>query len=626
MSYLSPKRVSFCGRFLSDVPTRNNSDDNFVPGATQVDYWNALGGSSVELLDCRTLLAGVVEPGDPATDFVVTGAVDAPSGKMVDLDPDWQMSSELWGMRLRVADRSTGELAVEGRMTVCAFRDLWTRQVEKEAPNRQAAGGRYVSTLTHLVWGSAADKSPAMNVLRAAAATSGKLSVGWHVFGYFYTETHARHRTGTVMVHLGPHGQGEPQTALVHRRVLGYSVRQEDGKPLAITGNIDFAVADGGRAIHLDVGHALKLADPDGTLLAISDIPGLGSFTGLFVGLLPSGSPSPGVSIAAEHQVRLLDLPDDPEWYRRTGGVVSVDVPEDKAAAVDNLPLGLFAERNDGVVYLVAKETENGIFYRTDTFVSRLDPGDTATVMLHARRFGRPLAGLRLHVVPGTPLSPASTTEPTDAEGKTEVSFEWSDPGEPRRDSSLDGQIYVFRYCHELSQTGMPSLVGTGLERLDVIVVHVRDRFVVPAEPEFERDIEPFMAQYAQLYPIMSQHLFDIADYDALVSHRRAMLLAFSRDINDPNYMPVTRDMSKGRIATLVKWLSSETSDPAAPLRRSPGFGPFASIAARETPFTASAEGADTKTAEVEDVKTAMARVANRGTHLPVIPLSTLEG
>lgn len=130
--------------------------------------------------------------------------------------------------------------------------------------------------------------------------------------------------------------------------------------------------------------------------------------------------------------------------------------------------------------------------------------------------------------------------------------------------------------------------------------------------PVFESDVKPFMAQYAQLYPIMSEHLFDIADYDALVQNRQAMLLAFSRSIEDPNYMPVTRDMSQGRIDTLVKWLSDVQSD--GTLRRG-------IAVAGAAPLTPQPEMA---AAIQEDVKQLMATLARRGAHLPVMPAEVL--
>jgi hypothetical protein len=40
-----------------------------------------------------------------------------------------------------------------------------------------------------------------------------------------------------------------------------------------------------------------------------------------------------------------------------------------------------------------------------------------------------------------------------------------------------------------------------------------------------------------------------------VIPWRRAMVFALTRDITDPNYMPVTRDLSAPKLAAIVKWL-----------------------------------------------------------------------
>jgi hypothetical protein len=74
----------------------------------------------------------------------------------------------------------------------------------------------------------------------------------------------------------------------------------------------------------------------------------------------------------------------------------------------------------------------------------------------------------------------------------------------------------------------------------------------------------------------MSRHLFDIADLAAVDAHRSQMELAFFRPIDDPNYMPVTRDMSAAKREIIIKWLR------LPPQRRAqaPGPPPFRGAAA----------------------------------------------
>ena len=516
---------------------------------------------------------------------------------MVDLDPDWQMASEIWALKLRATNRLSGSLVLEGELALCSFRDLWMRQAI-DLTNGQAAGGRFVSVLTDIRWGPEADESPAAMVLRDATQNN-TLSVGLHTFGYYYTQDHPRYRTGACMLHLGPYFEGEARTALVHRRVESYIDQGAEDVQVG-NGAMDFVMDEGGSSVHIDVGHALLLGGPDGDVAPVTLLGG--NFTQvrrLSLGLLPQGEPDLG-EIVPENQVqRFLDLPEDPRWYATTGGVITASLPPSTAAEVSNTRLCLFAERDDDRFQVVAKETNGAIFYRTEHFVRRLDPGQSTEVKAVARKFGRPMSGLQLKTGLNPPGGPGLTighVAPTDANGETVIPLAGSDPGSPRANDDLDGQVFAVFYSDRLTPSGSPDRRGTGLGGLDVIPVHVRESFPVPDQPEFHRDIQPFMAQYAQLYPIMSEHLFDIADYDALVANRAAILLAFRRDIGDPNYMPVTRDMSQGRIETLMKWLENETGDASEPLVRGVAVAGAASLAAAAPPPEDEEENQDAKT------------------------------
>ncbi len=597
MSYLHYPRLSFGGRFLSDVSTRNNVDENFRLGAEQQNLWNVSGGASFEILDCDILQPDLFPrrsdgSPDPAGDFVVTGAIDRSSAKMVDLDPDYQMASEIWALKLRVSHRTSGTLAFEGEMALCSFRDLWTRQYGDRS-NGQPAGGRFVSILSEVTWGPAADASPVVQTLRDAT-TNSKLSVGLHTFGYCYTQSDPRWRTGACILHIGPSLPDEPDTALVHRRIASYGDRAA-WTGTAATGSLDFAVSEDGAQIFMDVGHALLLSGPDGRLADLRTLGGaFTQLSRLSVGITPTSVSTPGATIPEAEVLGFYDLPQSPDWYIRTGGIVTLDVPPALSSAVNTTRLALLAHRDDGTTQLAATETADGVFYRSDHFVRRLDPGDSASVKLVARKFGKPLAGLQLQVGfdlrvgasgPGLRLGPVP---PTDAKGETHITMTASDPGAPRAANNLDGQVFALFYAETLDPGGQANRADTGLGALDVAAVHVRDAFPVPDQPEFNRDIKPFMTQYAQLYPIMSAHLFDISDYRSLVANRQAMLLAFSREIDDPNYMPVTRDMSAGRKATLVKWLSRETGDPVTPLLEGSA---IAAASAPEVPSDANVKG-----------------------------------
>jgi hypothetical protein len=53
----------------------------------------------------------------------------------------------------------------------------------------------------------------------------------------------------------------------------------------------------------------------------------------------------------------------------------------------------------------------------------------------------------------------------------------------------------------------------------------------------------------------MSRGLFSFSNYETVVEHARLLYLAFTLPIEDPNYMPATRDLSASKLRMLVDWL-----------------------------------------------------------------------
>ena len=62
----------------------------------------------------------------------------------------------------------------------------------------------------------------------------------------------------------------------------------------------------------------------------------------------------------------------------------------------------------------------------------------------------------------------------------------------------------------------------------------------------------------------MSQKLFDIADPDEVKRNVHLLRLAFGLDISDPNYMPVTRDLSKPKLQMIRAYLDHLATEEVA--------------------------------------------------------------
>ncbi len=146
----------------------------------------------------------------------------------------------------------------------------------------------------------------------------------------------------------------------------------------------------------------------------------------------------------------------------------------------------------------------------------------------------------------------------TNSHGKAQFPIKTEDPGNPR--GYIDGQIYTLLYSLE----GQEDIQR---HSLDAIYILLFDGYSIPAQPTWLEHIHPIFQQYGNLYPIMSKRLVDLGDYDSVREHRAILELAFSLDIHDPNSMPVTRDLSQAKRATILRWLREQDADGGYVLR-----------------------------------------------------------
>src|SRR6266853_3909897 len=122
MSYLNIPRLHFTGKFQADPSTVNNNDSNFDPTVqlsneppdnnlalsnTSV-YWNPNGTHNWILSDCF-VCGAANDQGQftaPSKDPII-GAKVLSSGKypakLVDLDPDNQAVSQIWGLQVQIS-------------------------------------------------------------------------------------------------------------------------------------------------------------------------------------------------------------------------------------------------------------------------------------------------------------------------------------------------------------------------------------------------------------------------------------------------------------------------------------------------------------------------------------------
>jgi len=166
MSYLSQPRIHFSGYFQADVSTVNNDVRHFDSSKFQSNYqlpqtdnqmngwWNPEGTGAWRLVQCQIsggVLAGQTlssQQDDPVIGKTLAGADGRVSGKLVDLDPQQQSVSEIWGLQVRLTDEEQKAIFLSD-YRVAPFMDLWRRQQGQTAGD-QTLAAYYQSVLENV--------------------------------------------------------------------------------------------------------------------------------------------------------------------------------------------------------------------------------------------------------------------------------------------------------------------------------------------------------------------------------------------------------------------------------------------------------------------------------------------
>jgi hypothetical protein len=605
MSYLNPLRLHFAGQFQANVSSVNNDPDHFYnaafdpsyqwlgdtyPGLPPLGWFNPEGDAAFRLLGCSVTSAwmpsGAVQASDPVRACIVADSDRSAPAKLVDLDPEQQLASEIYGLQVRVAD-AQGNTLLRSRFEVAAFIDIWKRSTGSNGGDTGASAA-FQSVLTDLEWADVS-ASPFLTALRAAAS-DGLLSIKFNTDGLSMTFNSLDFMRGRIVGTIGPATSAEPKHLVLGRQFMA-DMRQTQSFPVPngqinpFPGRLDEEAG----VIFLDLGNALSTTVDGGRLNDVGDLT-LSAVDPLATPGNPAGTTIPLGTIPAS------DYANDARWYADTAGVVVLPLTQAQVEAAKAAQLLLTG--NPGVAIA---EWSNGAFVRADRFVYRMSAGDTAAIPVYATQWGRPLAGaaltfefdnsqLQVQVAtflptpppqPGTPESalPYSGSPVTDAAGIATLGITAANPGTPRwfndgNDYGIDGQVYGRRPA--FADPAMTAGPGNQWNFVSFLIWSDFPRAQDPplSDPVTWNEIQPILQQYANLYPVMLRFL-NLADYDSVVANARLLRLAFSLDPSDPNAMPVTRDLSPAKRAAIMSFLTKlergpELPAPAAPAKTLP--------------------------------------------------------
>lgn len=543
MSYLDAVRLHFAGRFQADPSTINNitqyyNNETFAEKIKEPPFglWNPEGGAAWRLVEChvtRVCYADGTSTTDPKSDPVVglriADANKRVAGKLVDLDPQQQMVSEIWALLVRLTDGVTDSFS--GPFATAAFTNLWQRAMEKGRPKQQPLCAHYQSVIGPVTWGDLRD-SRFLRELREAAAEDW-LSIKFNVDGYDRDNTIPTFTTGRIVGSIGPAHPDEPRQFVIGRQ-LGSTTGE-------IHVNYMPCVVDTtAKRLTADFGNSIATTTPGGPLLNIGDL-ALGYFddSGRFASL---------GNVAYREK----------DWYDTTAGVQAFPLTDAALTAIASTQLFL-AINGQPVLQ------ENVDYVRADQFVYRMSPGDTADVQLYATHYGVLQDGAQISVtldpsglqsrpgdppvgVPTTGISFAPASPIVAKNGRAVLTLTAGNPEHKR--VYVDGQVYGVRPVPQ-SIAADPS---TGwINSADFISILVWDVFDV-ASPTWHGQMQEIFTQYGHLYPLMDK-IIDLTSYDDVVAHKELLKFAFGLPVSDPNSMPVTRDLSPAKRAAILRWL-----------------------------------------------------------------------
>ncbi len=577
MSYLHNPKFVFTGDFLSDVSTVNNDpakynnntfQPNFqIPGqGSSNGWWNPEGGAIFSLQDCNIKKAvyrdgSSIEASDDLIGQFIKCAEGRASGKMVDLDPQMQMVSELWGIKLRIMNKA-GDLLLLGDLTTTGFRDLQTRQTAGAHVNGQPLGGSWPSTLTNIIWGDAVSKNRFMSELKATTEQN-KLSVNLNGFGYYYAHaSNGRFSLGRMLGAIGPWFIGEPETMSPSRKLYGIA---------KVGGNVYFKSTNfivNNDKVTFDFGQSFPIANSLGRIDFNQHLIAAVSHKAL------TNQPAAPITISKSDFTVLnkITYETGDNWLMDTGGIISIDINAEGAKKLMDNQLILLTINSSGAYVILAREALGGFVLKADNYVQRIDADQSSSVKFYAWEWGNPIPNkdINISLQAPTAITPISSANPiyfvpgnnypkkgisyekkitTDKSGMAEMKLTGNRINQPR--DYLPGQLYFLDYA----LANVDSENASGLIP-DMVNIHLRSHFKIPKNPVWE-DIAYEMTQFSNLYPIMSKYFIDLSDPQALIANKEILTFAFTREITDPLYMPVTRDLSDAKRLTILKWLQN---------------------------------------------------------------------
>ena len=195
--------------------------------------------------------------------MTLAGADGRVSGKLVDLDPQQQSVSEIWGLKVRLIGQGGNE-SFTSDYRVAPFIDLWRRQ-QGESQGDQTLASCYQSVLDDVEWADTGG-SRLLEALRSES-TAARLSISFNVFGFKMDPRSPEFTLGNIVGTIGPARTDEPAQFVLGRQMM--ATLTSPVSPSENVYNFPCVVDEARNVVTADLGNALPISDGDGTLLDV---------------------------------------------------------------------------------------------------------------------------------------------------------------------------------------------------------------------------------------------------------------------------------------------------------------------------------------------------------------------
>ncbi|XP_078571963.1 uncharacterized protein LOC144859304 isoform X2 [Branchiostoma floridae x Branchiostoma japonicum] len=552
-------RLNFAGRFLADVSTYNNYPSNFnirTFDPLENTGWNPKGTGDFRLVNCTVtqvcLANGRCVENDPLIGRPITGSDSTTAGKLVDLDTDDQIQSQIWGLVLGVDGFLKGDFkprsfnhmhgACEG--PGCGKTDLTYSAV-------------FLSILQNVKWinGPRARQSNFMQQVMALRCMPGfQLYVKLNVHTMTVNSKSPDFPYGRVVGTIYAAVSENPLHYGPYKRMLW----RDDG------GHVPFYVDTLTKQVVLDFANGVKF-NIKGDLVE--------SPPGEHLYLIQHNETIQGCELLDNKAYNLGQIKlGSNDWFQMTAGIIDISVQDAKDdtwiayyfgpsanifETIGSTPLSVIRQTAPTKCETVLAERQDGLFVDViDDRVMRKEPNSEWNVAFRTFEFGSSAEGIVIKTNltwPKDDSKPAIDTVRTQPSGKNGIStitLRSSNPGEPRREQQLDGQVYGYNITAKKGDNGAEFLVRD----LVITVLLYSEYTFTPGNVTWYEHVYPIFQQYANLYPVMKP-IIDLASYEDVSKKRRLLKHALTLPETNPNYMPVTRDLSPQKRKMILSWI-----------------------------------------------------------------------